>query len=372
MEPPVTAQLPATRIVLTGVDAPARLATWGRRAVSIPVFFCAAALLLAGSPVLFSLALSADAVRRQRLATTRALAFFCLYFGCEVAGLFAATGIWLRCLGAPRAIFTAQNLRLQRWWTTTLRRGAFRIFSLETSVTGEEHCDRGPVIALFRHASVADTLLPMMLIGTPHAIALRWVLKVELLWDPCMDVVGSRLRNCFVSRMPETSRRDVHAVGDLMRDLGPRDGVVIYPEGTRFTAAKRRRLLEKLAESGDEDALASAASFEHVLPPRLGGALALLEANTAGADVLFCAHTGLESIATFADLWNGRVIGERVRIAVWRVPFESIPISRAERIDWLLAEWQKVDAFVAAQSTSRRASRSKSPPSMGATSRPRP
>ncbi len=339
--------LAPARILLTGVSSGASFTTWARRLVSFSLFFILALVLVVTSPITVPLALLLDAVRRKRLATLRALGFFGLYLGCETLGLVAAGWLWLCHLRSSRERFVARNLELQRWWTGTLQRGAFRIFSLRTAVTGAEHAAGGPLIALFRHCSVADTLLPMTLIGIPHRIALRWVLKAELLWDPCLDVVGGRLRNCFVSRMPETRDRDVEAVGQLMDGLGPDDGVVIYPEGTRFSAAKRQRALDRLAQSGDAAALAEAQALEHVLVPRLGGVMALLENNRARADVVFCAHTGLEGIATFADLWNGRVIGNTVHVALWRVPFAAIPEGQKARIEWILREWAEVNAFVA-------------------------
>jgi hypothetical protein len=54
---------------------------------------------------------------------------------------------------------------------------------------------------MLRHASIGDTLLASALVGRPHGIFwLRYVLKRELLWDPCLDVVGNRLPHVFVDR----------------------------------------------------------------------------------------------------------------------------------------------------------------------------
>lgn len=331
--------LPPSQIVLTGAGRPLGFANWARRLVSICVFGAAALALTAGAVVWLPLALLVDAARNERLATTRALAFLSIFFVLEMAGVFRAAWIWLRYRGAAPERFAEENIALQRWWTTKLQRAAFGIFRISTEIEGAEACRPGPLVAMFRHVSVADTLLPMMLIGTPHRIALRWVLKSELLWDPCMDIVGNRLRNCFVSRMPETSAEDVAAVGTLMNDLGETHGVAIYPEGTRFSHAKRQRLIDKLGDA--------AAAFEHVLPPRLGGALALLENNGAHADVIFCAHTGFEGVTSLGDLWRGALIDTTLRIRLWRVPYAEIPNTREERIEWLLSEWKKVDDFVA-------------------------
>jgi 1-acyl-sn-glycerol-3-phosphate acyltransferase len=278
----------------------------------------------------------------NRSACLRTLLFMLVYLGCELLGIALAFGVWLSSRGDT---FLARNFRLQCWWATTLRRAAFAIFSMRLEVTGREHTTPGPLLMFVRHCSVADTMLPVMLVSAPHRIVLRWVMKQELLWDPCLDIVGNRLRNCFVSRTHEHQREDVAAVASLMDDLGPEDGAVIYPEGTRFSERKRQRLLDRAADRGDDALVATITSLRHVLPPRLGGALALLD-NNPGADALFCAHTGLEGTATFWDLLAGGVVGRAVRISLWRVPHADIPGTSSARAVWLHEHWARIDAFV--------------------------
>jgi hypothetical protein len=60
--------------------------------------------------------------------------------------------------------------------------------------------DPYPVIVFLRYASVADTLLPAVFLANPNGLKLRYVLKHELLLDPCLDIVGNRLPNSFVQR----------------------------------------------------------------------------------------------------------------------------------------------------------------------------
>jgi hypothetical protein len=84
-----------------------------------------------------------------------------------------------------------------------------------------------------------------------------------------------------------------------------------------------------------------------VLPPRLGGPLALLE--TSGADVLFVAHVGLENTARLADLLSGALVGARVRVALWRVPRAEVPTEPGDRVEWLYDQWARLDAWVAAR-----------------------
>jgi 1-acyl-sn-glycerol-3-phosphate acyltransferase len=132
---------------------------------------------------------------------------------------------------------------------------------------------------------------------------------------------------------------------DLARDLGPRDGILIYPEGTRFSEAKRRRALDRFHEKGDARMLEYARSLAHVLPPRLGGTLGLLEAAPA-ADVAFGAHTGFEGAASLAEIWKGALANQTIRIQFRRIPRDEIPAGRDARIPWVLEEWQRIDAWI--------------------------
>src|SRR5262249_52808520 len=151
-----------------------------------------------------------------------------------------------------------------------------------------------------RHASVADTLLPAVFIANPNGLKLRYVLKHELLLDPCLDIVGNRLPNSFVRR----SSGDSYRVLELMRNLGPRDGVIIYPEGTRFSYAKREAIIAQLESKGESYLCAKARMLKHVLPPRLGGPLNLLDHNES-ADAVFCAHCGFDGVVDLRDFLKG-------------------------------------------------------------------
>ena len=80
------------------------------------------------------------------------------------------------------------------------------------------------------------------------------------------------------------------AVRKLTENFGPgtREGILIYPEGTRFTAERLARAKKVIAERQPENA-ARANRLQHILPPRLGGPIAVLE-ETAPCDVVFCGH----------------------------------------------------------------------------------
>lgn len=333
---------------MTGLGRDPWWSLWKRRALTIPLYFILCGVTLVFCPVLFPLAVVFDAFRSSKWALVRTLAFLVLYLVCEVLGILASFVLWL--VGGPyisRDVekYLEKNFDLQCWWARTLGGGAFRLFSIRLEVEGLPDLRARPILLFVRHASTADSVLPALLIGGPQRIMLRYVLKRELLMDPCLDVVGNRLPNTFVRRGSGEDPKEIEAVARLMVGLSPGQGVVTFPEGTRFSRAKRERILKRLEASGDEEALRRARAMVHVLPPRLGGSLALLERNE-NADAVFCAHTGLESTMSIGQLWRGGLVGRRVRIRVWVVPFEEIPTGREALARWLSDEWAKVNSFL--------------------------
>jgi 1-acyl-sn-glycerol-3-phosphate acyltransferase len=323
------------------------VSVWARRAVTLPSLVLVTSLWVLLLPMTLVAAVAADLVRGGPWPVVRSVVMLTIYLLCEVAGVVAAGAIWLvrgPWTGASRRSFLARNVALQSWWANTLYRSVERLFGLRTVVEGDDVVVPGPMLLFIRHVSQADTLLPVVYVTRRHGIALRFVLKDELLWDPCLDVVGRRLPNAFVRRGSEESTREVAAVQRLMDDLGTDEGVLIYPEGTRFTPDKRIRALVRVAER-TPDLAAKAARLQHVLPPHLGGPLALLE-RTHGTDIVFCAHTGFEAAGSPSDILRGALVGSTVRVRFWRVPYGEVPRTAAARIDWLYAQWQRVDDWL--------------------------
>jgi len=321
---------------------------WARRALTLPVLLLIASSWLVLLPVTLAAAAVADLVRGGPWPVLRCAAYLTLYLVSEVVGVLGAFALWLGSgvwAGAARAPYLRRNTALQAAWATVLYRGAERLFALRTVVEGDDAILPGPILVFIRHVSQADTLLPVVYLTRRHGFALRFVLKSELLWDPCLDIVGHRLPNVFVQRGSGEGPREIAAVRRLMDDLGPRDGVVIYPEGTRFTPGKRLRALAKLAAHTTPDLLARATRLTRVLPPHVGGPLGLLE-NNHGTDVILCAHTGFEAAGSPADLLGGALVGRTVRVRFWRIPHAEIPTSPEARATWLYAQWQRIDDWL--------------------------
>jgi 1-acyl-sn-glycerol-3-phosphate acyltransferase len=324
------------------------LSVWARRAVTLPSLALATSIWLLLLPLTLVAAAAADLVRGGPWPLLRCVVYLTIYLVCEVVGVVAAFGVWLASgvwAGASRARFLQRNVTLQAWWANVLYRGAERVFALRTEVEGDAAIVPGPILLFIRHVSQADTLLPVVYVTRRHGIALRFVLKRELLWDPCLDIVGRRLPNAFVQRGSGESAREIAAIRRLMDDLGPQAGVLIYPEGTRFTAEKRAHVLAKLARSNPARA-ARAARLVNVLPPHTGGPLGLLECSQ-DADVVLCAHTGLEGAGSPWDLVAGRLIGATVRVRFWRVARVDVPEGSDARVAWLYEQWQRIDEWIA-------------------------
>jgi 1-acyl-sn-glycerol-3-phosphate acyltransferase len=326
--------------------------TLRRRLITIPGYLVAWLLWLGAAPLWLPLAAVVDLSRRSPGAALRCGAFIFAYLSCELAGMVASGGFWLwkGVFRVDPERWVDRHYRLQAWWGATLFGAVVRLFGLRVEVDGDADLGRGPYLLLLRHASSGDTLLASALVSRPHRLRLRYVLKRELLWDPSIDIVGNRLPNVFVDRSSDDTEREAHRVQELARDLGPRDGIVIYPEGTRFSYAKQQRVLDRFRQKGDVAMLEYARSLACVLPPRPRGTLGLLDAAPQ-ADVVTCAHTGFEGSASLAQIWVGALVHQVIRIQFRRIPRAEIPTASEEQLAWILEEWRKVGAWVEGHQT---------------------
>jgi 1-acyl-sn-glycerol-3-phosphate acyltransferase len=330
-----------------GVDE-TRAETVLRRLRTIPPLVLGLVLVTALLPALLVVGLLIDLARRIGSGVpptaARLVLFLWVYLAAEVAGLAALAALWIASLGGRRRAWLRDaTWRLQQRWAGALFGAARLLFRLRLEVAGEDAVASGPMIVLIRHASLVDTLLPANLVARPHRIRLRYVLKRELLADPCLDVAGRRLPNYFVRRGTGEAQ-EVERVRALAGGLGPDEGVVIYPEGTRFTAERRVRAIERI-RARDTRLAARAERLRHLLPPRLGGVGALLE-GAPGADVVVIAHHGFDGLRLVSDIWRGGLVGLVVRVRIVRVPRPTVPETDAARADWLYDLWQDVDDWL--------------------------
>ena len=320
-----------------------------RRALTIPGFMLGALLLALLAPLWLPLALLVSVVPATR-GMWRFGLFLTAYLWCESIGITVSLAIWLKHANpAPHSArwraYLHDNYRLQCWWAHSLKRLTARIFDLTFVVENAAALEGPAAIVLPRHTSMGDTVVPIVWYSMPRNFRLRYVLKKQLLLDPCLDIVGNRLPNCFVDRDADDPAQVLSAVAALLRDIGDDEGVLIYPEGTRFTVAKRAQVLARFRERGDAEAVTRLERWPNLMPPRMGGTLALLSVNTR-RDILFCAHTGFEGSARFNDLINGSWAHTTVRIRFWRVPFAAIPHTAINQQRFLFAQWDQMQTAV--------------------------
>jgi len=307
----------------------------------VSAVLAAALALLALLPVWVPLAVVADLMQgRFRLPLLRMLFFALGWAWFESACVVLTAGLWLVGQRNNRAV----HYRLQAWWAATVL-GMFRAASgIKISADDVGVLRPGPVVLLCRHASLADSLVSAWVVTSLAGMRPRYVLKRELLADPCLDIVGNRLPNHFLDRDAVDTKGELDALKALAAGMSDDDVAVIFPEGTRASPAKRKRALDKLAER-DPDRAQQLAGLEHLLPPRPSGSAALL-AGAPDADVVVAWHVGFDGLDTFGGIL--RHVARRpmpVRFRARRFARADVPVDGAFT-SWLDAVWLQADRDV--------------------------
>jgi 1-acyl-sn-glycerol-3-phosphate acyltransferase len=335
-------------------DGPAT-ARYVRRARGIAAELIAFVLVTVLSPLLLLVAVGVDVVlavaRRKPFMATRLVLFAWWFLAGEIVGMTSLLVGWL-VTGGPLRQDSARRRRLvyrtRIRWASGHFNGIRVLFGLTLELEDLEVAGPGPVLVFIRHASIIDNTLPDAVIGATHGIGLRFVLKRELQNIPTIDIGGRQVPTTFVRRASKDPEAELALVRKLAVDLGEDEGVLIYPEGTRHTAEKLARAQATIRERQPHVA-PMADRLHHLLPPRLGGPLALMDEAGGRADVVFCGHVGLDGFEYISDIWSGGLVGTTVRVKFWRHAGASIPAGEDERIAWLYAQWQVMDDWIGEQ-----------------------
>jgi 1-acyl-sn-glycerol-3-phosphate acyltransferase len=234
--------------------------------------------------------------------------------------------------------------RLKRRWLGSHLAGIRTLFGLRFQFEGLELAGPGPVLVLIRHASIIDNTLPDAIVGRAHGLGFRFIIKRELQILPTIDIGGRWVPTLFVRRASGDTPAELERMRALTVNMSSHDGLLIYPEGTRWTPEKLARAQEIIADRQPQIA-PLAARLRNVLPPRLGGTLVLLE-SARDADVVIFGHVGLDGFEHVSDIWSGGLVGTTVRIRFWRFPAAEVPSDRDALIAWLYARWQELDDWV--------------------------
>ena len=312
-----------------------------RRLLSVPGFYLLGILLVLLLPIWLPIVALIDVVTApRRMPRTRLMGFALWWSWLEILGLTCAG--WLFVTG--RAKKTAPHFALQRWWANGLVVGLRLTCKLTLEPRHLEVLTPGPVIVLPRHASLADALLSAWFVTRPKLLP-HYVLKRELLADPCLDIVGNRLPNHFLDRGAVDSKPELDAIRAMAEGVRDADEcAVIFPEGTRANPEKRARGLARIAERNPERA-AKLGALQHLNPPRPAGTLAVLD-GAPTADVVIMAHAGFEGLDTFSGIIQ-RIPGTApILLDCIRIPRAEVPETDDARAEWLDDQWLLLDERV--------------------------
>jgi len=312
-----------------------------RRAVTVPAVALGSAALGTTVGLWAPVAGAVDLVRSgRRFPTVRLLSFAWAWTTLETIGAGAASALWL----TGRAGDRERHYALQRWWAARLVDALAVLGDLRFEIDGIEQLAPGPVVVCARHVSIADALVPAWLLGRV-GMRPRYVLKDDLLLDPSLDIVGHRIPNHFVDRVPDDRGAELTAIETLADGMGRADGAVIFPEGMVVTEERRARALARLVRH-DPARATRLAPLRVLAPVRPAGTAALLR-GAPGADLVFVTHVGLEPWARVADATAGLPLPAPVRVRSRRGARADVPVG-ADFTPWLDDQWLAADAATVA------------------------
>jgi 1-acyl-sn-glycerol-3-phosphate acyltransferase len=327
-------------------ESPLASKVW-RRTRGVAVELLLFVLVTVLSPLLVVLAAITDLVlwlrRRKPWMAIRLLAMLWWFLLGELYGIAGLVLIGITSPGGDSARRRDRVYRLKRRWLRSHLAGIRTLFSLHFEIEDLELAGPGPVLVLIRHASIIDNALPDAILGRAHGLGFRFVIKRELQMLPTIDIGGRWVPTLFVRRASGDTAVELDRLSQLTLDMSSEDGILIYPEGTRWTPAKLARAQEIIAERQPKIA-PLANRLQNLLPPRLGGTVSLLESTEA--DVVIFGHVGLDGFEYISDIWSGGLVGTTVRLKFWRFPAADVPTEHEALIVWLYERWQELDDWV--------------------------
>jgi len=333
-----------------------------RRLVLMPLVVVFAVVFIVLSPVLAVLALVCGLIalpRGGRMRSLRLTFFTLIGLSADLATLFALAGLWIasgfgRRLGTEA--YQRRHYELMRWFLDTAYWGAGRAYGLHLEVEEPAPSGEGmislltrPVIVLSRHAGPGDSFMLIHQLLSVYSRSPRLVMKAALQLDPTVDLFGNRLPNVFIDKHETGENIFTRQIKQLAAGIGERGALVIFPEGGNWTPLRWRRGIRRLEDQGRPTLASRARHMPNLLPPRPGGALAAIEACPE-ADVIFVAHSGMETIITIGDVWSRFPIDQVIKARWWRVPHDQVPreAEHEDRVKWLYDWWQLIDAWITA------------------------
>ena len=68
--------------------------------------------------------------------------------------------------------------------------------------------------------------------------------------------------------------------------------------------------------------------------------------------VVVLGHVGLDGFECISDIWSGGLVGETVKVKLWRHAAAVVPAGERERTEWLYARWRELDDWIGQQQSS--------------------
>ncbi len=192
-------------------------------------------------------------------------------------------------------------------------------------------------LVIANHQSWADSLLLQMLVVHKGPI-LKVLVKDELARWPILGLIFAvydfprlKRRAAQPTDEPERRRQDAERIREACAVLARSPAaMLIYPEGTRFTAAKHQ-------------ASGAQAGYRHLLAPRPGGFSTVLEATQGQVQTVLDVDIHYPDTTRFWVFLSGGVREPLVRISAHDVDAINDPAQ------WLRERWQAKDAWLSEQ-----------------------
>ena len=327
-----------------------------RRLISITVIAIALPVAIVTAPIWILLAAAADIVDRLwRFPTVRLGLFAMVYLTHQWAGVG-----WAGWLAVQERLGRRSKLleyrETQSWWAASQLRAARRLLGVNFEIDDVNTFPDRSFVLLSRHASMVDAVLPIVLVTGHLQRYAHYVVKDELLWDPAINIYGTRLGNRFVGRGTRTEA-DLDGIANLADNAEPNSVMVIFPEGTYATPTSRKKVLGSLArkaESGEleQEVVEYAAKLDQLLPPKPAGTLKLVS-RQPHADVVVLGHVGLEGVAELKGLRRRFPLTQPVVLRWWTYRRAELPTGDEKLEVWLRNRWVELDDWVAETLSSR-------------------
>jgi 1-acyl-sn-glycerol-3-phosphate acyltransferase len=321
-----------------------------RAAAPIWAAFEAALLVLSAALTLVGI-VAAPFTRRRRVLRLAAMAT--AYLGVELVASAALLATWMVRRLRPDPWWEEANFRILEWALTAVLGAARRcvgfVLTIEEPPGIAVLRDDPPVLVLARHGGVGDSFALVWLLLSRYDRKVRVALKASLQWDPVIDVALNRLGACFLPAPRPPLPSSASELAASAEKLGPRDALLVFPEGGNWTPQRHRRAIRRLVADRKHDAARTAALMSHVLPPKPAGVLACLSARPE-LPVVIVAHTGLDHLTTAGQVWAAIPFDRPMILRWWPASAGGI-IDNDDQVAWLTLEWAIVDEWIDSRKT---------------------